>query len=189
LPYGQWAQTLRAEFLAACLRIDADGEDLGEPQELLWYPDRTYCGRTYVPVTTATTTGLELYGYVSFQPAVEGAGPADFVATADFTEETAERNPDWRLDLSDDVIGTWRGEAGNEAAVTLVWGVPLVAGGAVVTAELAGTAVDQCSLVEDRFTLIAPDAYRSDYLDIRLWNHRGEELASESLYVEDEDDD
>ena len=30
LPYGRWAETLQAEFLAACLRIDNDGEDLGE---------------------------------------------------------------------------------------------------------------------------------------------------------------
>ena len=47
--------------------------------------------------------------------------------------------------------------------MTLVWGVPLIPGGAVVTAELANLAVDQCELVEERFTLIAPDNYRSDY--------------------------
>ena len=53
LPYGRWAETLQAEFLAACLKIDADGEDLGEAGELSFYPDRTWSGRTYVPVTTA----------------------------------------------------------------------------------------------------------------------------------------
>ena len=26
LPHGAWAQTLHAEFLAACLRIDAEGQ-------------------------------------------------------------------------------------------------------------------------------------------------------------------
>jgi hypothetical protein len=58
----------------------------------------------------------------------------------------------------------------------------------MATAELAGLAVDQCAIVEDRFTLIAPDAYRSDYLDIKLWDADGRELASESLYVEEEDE-
>ena len=28
LPYGRWAEKLSAEFLAACLSLDADGEDL-----------------------------------------------------------------------------------------------------------------------------------------------------------------
>ncbi len=86
------------------------------------------------------------------------------------------------------VIGSWRGEAGNNAEMTLVWGVPLVPGGAVVTAELADLAVDQCDLVQQRFTLIAPDNYRGDYLDIKLWDRGGDELVSESLYAEDDDD-
>ena len=34
LPYGRWSQTLTQEFLAACLRIDSEGEDLGEPDEV-----------------------------------------------------------------------------------------------------------------------------------------------------------
>ena len=57
--------------------------------------------------------------------------------------------------------------------MTLVWGVPLVPGGAIVTAELANLAVDQCELVEERFTLIAPDNYRCDYLEVKLWDPRG----------------
>ena len=86
---------------------------------------------------------------------------ASSTASADFTAELAESNPDWKLDLNDDVIGTWRGEQGNTADMTLVWGVPLVPGGAVVTAELARTSRStRCELVEDRFTLIAPDNYR-----------------------------
>jgi len=71
--------------------------------------------------------------------------------------------------------------------MTLVWGVPLLPGGALVTAELADIAVDQAELVEDRFTLIAPDNYRSDYLEIKLWSKTGDELARESLYVEDDE--
>ena len=58
-----------------------------------------------------------------------------------------------------------------------------------MTAELADLAVDQCDLVEDRFTLIAPDDYRGDVLDSKLFSREGDELAVESLYVDDEDDD
>ncbi len=49
--------------------------------------------------------------------------------------------------------------------------------------------VDQCGLIDERFTLLAPDDYRSDYLDIKLWDGRGRESASESLYVEDDEED
>ena len=72
--------------------------------------------------------------------------------------------------------------------MTLVWGRPLVAGGAVVTGELADLAVDQCTLVEDRFTLLAPDGYRGDTLDCKLFDARGRELARESLYEDDGED-
>ena len=41
----------------------------------------------------------------------------------------------------------------------------------------------------DRFTLLAPDDYRGDYLDVVLWDGAGRELARESLYAEDDEDD
>jgi hypothetical protein len=185
LPYGRWAHTLSDAFYRACDDVDAGGEDLGEPGEIAFYPDRTYAGRTYVPATAPTSTGLELFGHVSFVPATEGGEPVDIQATADFTAETAERNPDWQLDLSDDVIGTWRGEEGRVAQVTLVYGRPMRGAGAIVTAELADLAVDQCALVEDRFTLIAPDDYRADTLEVKLFDARGREVARESLYEDD----
>lgn len=185
LPYGRWADTLRGHFLAAYRALEAE-EELGDPGEIRWFPDRTYAGRTYVPATCRTAGGYELFGYVSF---IEGSGgPGEFAASVDYTSETAEENPDWKLDLNDEVIGVWRGERGSTAEITLVWGVPMVGGGALVTAELANLAVDQCELVEDRFTLIAPDNYRGDYIEVKLWDRRGALLASESLYVEDEDD-
>jgi hypothetical protein len=189
LPYGRWAERLSGEFLAACLALDADGEDLGEPGEIRWYPDRTWHGRTYVPGTTITANDYELFGYVRFVPADEDGNASDFFAQVDFTEETAERNPDWKLDLCDEVIGAWRGHAGAIAAMTLVWGRPLISAGHIVTAELANLAVDQCELIEERFTLIAPDDYRHDLLEIKLFDGKGRELARESLYEgEDEDD-
>jgi hypothetical protein len=149
----------------------------------VWFPDRTYAGRTYVPAVARTTEGFELFGYVSFSEGANGAG--DFAASADFTSELAESNPDWKLDLNDEVIGTWRGELGNTADMTLVWGVPLIPGGVLVTAELANLAVDQCELSSERFTLLGPDNYRADFLEIKLWSKNGDELARESLYVED----
>lgn len=57
----------------------------------------------------------------------------------------------------------------------------------MVTAELGGVTVDQSELIEQRFTLIAPDDYQHDLLEIKLWGPRGQELACESLYAEDDD--
>jgi len=185
LPYGRWASTLAEHFLAACRELDTENEEIGEPGEVIWFPDRTYGGRTYIPAVARTSEGYELFGFVSFG---EGSGgPSDFAARADFTGEIAESNPDWKLDLNDEVIGSWRGEQANTADMTLVWGVPLIPGGDLVTAELANLAVDQCELLDDRFTLIAPDNYRQDFLEIKLWSGRGQELACESLYVDEEE--
>ncbi len=202
LPYGRWEERLRQEFLAAALRLDSEEADLGEPGGIVWYPDRTWHGHTYVPGTAQTSGGYEMFGYVRFRPGGasspasspegegegEGGEPSDFVAHVDYTDETAERNPDWKLDLCDEIIGAWRGTSGAVAAMTLVWGHPLVSGGRIVTAELADLAVDQCELVEERFTLIAPDDYRQDLLEIKLFDAKGRELARESLYGEDEEE-
>ena len=120
LPYGRWAERLTEEFLAACLSVDTEGNELGDPGEVAFYPDRTWNGRTYVPATVDTAGGYQLYGFVSYLPAEEDGEPEDFVAVADFTDETAARNPDWKLDLCDDVVGRWRGEEGKEAS-TQTW--------------------------------------------------------------------
>ena len=188
-PYGRWAERLRGELLAACLRIDATdlGGDLGELGEVTWYPDRTWHGRTYLPATARTSTGLEVFGHVSWTRSPDDGEPLGLDARADATDETAEANPDWTIDLCDEVVGSWRGENGNVAAMTLVWGRPLRDGGSVVAGELAGLAVDQCALVDGRFTLLAPDDYRGDTLDVALWSGSGAELARESLYADDED--
>ncbi|MBV8954648.1 MAG: hypothetical protein JO179_10950 [Solirubrobacterales bacterium] len=186
LPYGRWADTLREHFLRAGREIDTEGTEIGEVADVDWFPDRSFAGRTYIPAVARTSEGYEVFGFVSF---TEGSGgPSNFDSRADFTSELAESNPDWKLDLNDDVIASWRGEQGNTADITLVWGRPLIPGGAVVTAELANLAVDQCELVDERFTLIAPDNYRGDYVDVKLWGSRGNELAAESLYVEDEEE-
>ncbi len=179
LPYGRWGEALAEQFIAAL----PEGVTV-EAGEISWFPERTWNARTYVPATAAAAEG-EVFGYVSYTREHEGAQATDFAATADFTEETAEQNPDWTLDLSDEEIGQWRGTEGRRGVITLVWGVALVPNGVVATAELGPTTTDQCELVDDRFTLVSIDAYTGDYVEVRLYGARGAELARESLY-EDE---
>jgi hypothetical protein len=183
LPHGRWADTLQQEFMAACLRVEPEeGEEIGTLGTITWFPDRTWHGRTYVPGTARTSTGMELFGYVSFAPGDDDDEPAEFYGWADYTADTADEHPDWKMDISQEAVGGWRGEDGEVAAITLIWGVPLVRGGKVATAELGPTTVDQCAVTEDRFTLLAPDAYAEEYLDVVLWDGAGSELARESLY-------
>ncbi|HEY5389164.1 MAG TPA: hypothetical protein VIJ83_01320, partial [Solirubrobacteraceae bacterium] len=170
------------EFLAAAQDLD----QIGEPGALAFYPDRTWHGYTYIPVSAPTANDYELYGYVRFVAGTDGRDQSDFTAYADFTDETAERNPDWKLDLCDEVVGSWRGSDGAAASMTLVWGQSLVSGGATATAELGEQTVDQCTLVSDRFTLLAPDDFAGALLEVRLYSQAGEELARESLYDDDE---
>ena len=184
LPYGRWAEALAERFRAACAEIVSD-EDLGEVADIRWFPDRSWEGRTYIPASAPTTTGFEVFGYVSFSREHEGAEATEFYAVADYTDETAEANPDWSLDLSDEELGPWRGPEGRRGEITLVWGVSLVPHGAVATTELGPTTTDQCVLVEDRFTLISLDNYTGDYIEVRLYGEGGKQLAAESLYEED----
>ena len=179
LPYGRWAEALGEQFVAA-----APAENPIEVSEIVWFPERSWNGRTYVPATGPSGQG-EVFGYVSYTREHEGAQATDFRAEADFTEETADLNPDWSLDLSDHEIGHWRGTQGRRGVITLVWGVALVANGAVATAELGPDSTDQCELVDNRFTLVSIDAFTGDYIEVRLYGARGAELARESLY-EDE---
>jgi len=183
-PYGRFADRLRAEFLDAVQRLD----EVEEPGVLSFFPDRSWHGYTYVPVTASTPSGLEVYGYVMYSVPVEDAEPTDFAAYADYTDETTERHPQWKLDLCDEVIGGWRGAGGDVASMTLVWGRALVSGGAVATAELGELTVDECALSDDRFTLLAADDINGQLLEVRLYTAAGEELARESLYEDDEDE-
>ncbi|MDA0170696.1 hypothetical protein OJ998_16460 [Solirubrobacter taibaiensis] len=178
---------LKAEFLAACLRVETDSDDpeLGTAGDIHWFPDRTWSGRTYVPATARTSTGLELFGYVSFSP---GDEPSELYAFADYTPDVADDHPEWKMDISQEVIGAWRGENGDVAAMTLVWGVPFERRGRLVTALLGEVAVDESLIEGDRFTLLAPDDFGGEYLDIVLQDGAGNELLRESLYEDDEDE-
>jgi hypothetical protein len=185
LPYGRWRERLEQLLIAKLAEIDDRDAGVGAVGEIVFYPDRTWHGRTYVPATAPTDGGYELFGYVRFIAAASGE-PGELSAHVDYTDETAASNPQWKLDLCDEAVGAWRGPAGASATMTLVWGHPLVSGGRIATAELGGITVDQCELQSERFTLIAPDDFRGDLLEIKLFGARGQELARESLYDGDE---
>lgn len=194
IPHGRFAERLSSVFREAIGEIGDLPEGTELPDEISWFPERAWSGRVWIPASAegeaviAQSGGpepIEFFGFVSFvQP--EGGDPSDFRASADFTDVIAADNRDWRIDLSDEVIGPWQGENGRAADITLVWGRSLVRDAYAATAELAGITVDQEPLFSDRFTLIAPDAlknYGDDaYLEIHLWNSRGKKLGSESLY-------
>ena len=182
LPYGRFAQMLAERFVTACRELESENEEIGEPGEIAWFPDRTYAGRTYIPAAATTSTGSEVFGYVSYRRAAGEGEPADYQAFADATAETAAANPDWTLDLSDHELEPWRGPEGRRGMVTLVWGRALVPNGTIATAELGPTTTDGCPLVEERFTLVSLDDYTGDLLEVRLYGGGGRELARESLY-------
>jgi hypothetical protein len=184
LPYGRWADQLKGLFLEAVGEIETDDEEIGEPGEISWFPERTLGGRTYIPATAHTSEGFEVFGFVAFDHG-PGGEPSSFTARADYTDETAAANPEWELDLSDEEIGSWRGSRDLSANIALIWGHALRPGGALATAELGPTTTDQCEVVEDRFTLISLDEWTGDFLEVRLWDGGGGQIASESLYEED----
>jgi hypothetical protein len=190
LPYGRWAQRLRDEFAKVCEPHVAEAG--GPPGEVTWFPERGWGGRVYVPAVAPVEGAAEpseYFGLVSFTRSEDGAN-GDFRAQADFTDVTADQNPDWLIDLNEEVIGTWRGEGSRKADVTLVWGTPLVRGAKAATAELEAEVVDQTPITDERFTLIALDAVKGFpdelYLEVKLWSEQGQQLAAESLYEEPE---
>jgi hypothetical protein len=194
-PYGRFAERLAEEFAKACEPYAEEAGAAVDPERIKWFPERGYAGRVYIPATAPaggeTGEPIEYFGHVSFvRP--DGEGDAtDFTATADFTDVSAEDNPDWKMDLNDDVIATWRAEGKRGGDVTLVWGLPLVRGSVAATAELDEEVVDQAAVEDGRFTLIAIDAvhgFGDDmFLEVVLWDRTlRRKLASESLYAEAE---
>jgi hypothetical protein len=189
IPHGRFAERLREEFAKAVVAIGDLPAGAEVPAEVDWFPERAWGGRVWVPCSAHSESEegqLELFGHVSYVQPPEGE-PTDFAAKADFTDILAADNPDWRIDLNDDVIGRWRGENGRAGAVTLVWGRPLVRGAVAATAVLEGETVDQELISQARFTLIALDAlegYGDEiFMEVKLWSRRADELASETLYA------
>jgi hypothetical protein len=189
IPHGRFADRLVTEFRRACETIGDLPEGAAVPEEIEWFPERAWGGRVWVPCTSRAEGPdgtLELFGHVSYAQRDAGE-PGEFEAKADFTDVLAEDNPDWRIDLNDDVVGRWRGENGRAGNVTLVWGRPLIRGAVAATAELDEETVDQEVVSSERFTLLALDAlqgYGDDiFMQVKLWSRRAQELAVESLYA------
>jgi hypothetical protein len=194
LPYGRWAERLTEKFAGACDELASEAGAPLDSESVLFFPERRWGNRHYVPVTGRSPGEgdedgpIEFFGHVSFVRPSEEDEQTDLVATADFTDVVADDNPDWKIDLNEDVIGRWRSDAGRGGDVTLVWGIPLVRGAIAATAELGPDVLDQTPLQEGRFTIVAVDAVRGFgddlFLDVKLWDRRLNEIASESLYEE-----
>jgi hypothetical protein len=212
-PYGRWAARLGEQFAQACGPLAGEAGAPLDLETLKWFPERGWGGRVYVPVTgraapvepangdaeaaeaeaaarEAELSVVEYFGHVSFERS-EDSEPRDLRGKADFTDVVADDNPDWRIDLNDDVIGAWRTDGGRGGDVTLIWGLPLVRGAAAATAELDGEVLDQTAIEDGRFTLVAVDAVHGFvddlYLEIVLWDRTlRRPIASESLYEEPE---
>jgi hypothetical protein len=196
-PYGRWEDRLLEEFAVASQALaDEAGAEL-DREQVKWFPDRAWGGRVYLPLTSRTEDAdgnpIEYFGHISFVPpdADGESEPSEIRASADFTDVTADENPDWRIDLNDDVIGSWRTDGDRGGDVTLVWGLPLVRGAVAATAEIDDEVLDQAAVVKGRFTLVAVDALRGFgddfYLSVKLWDRRLGEVAAESLYEDAED--
>ena len=193
-PYGRWEERL---LDALAERSGPLADEAGAPLDqdaVRWFPERAWGGRIYVPATSRTEAAdgspVEYFGHVSFERPADGAEPRELRASADFTDVTADENPEWKIDLNDDVIGGWRADGGRGGDMTLIWGAPLVRGAFAATAELDDEVLDQVAIVDGRFTLVAVDAVTGFgdelYLEVRLWDRRLREVASESLYDEPE---
>jgi hypothetical protein len=189
IPHGRFGERLREEFAKAVAGIEDLPAGAAVPAGVDWFPERAWGGRVWVPCSVVTESEegrLELFGHVSYVQPVDGEAHS-FAAKADFTDILAEDNPDWLIDLNDDVIGRWRGENGRAGSVTLVWGRPLVRGAIAATAVLESETVDQELISQNRFTLIALDAlagYGDEiFMEVKLWSRRADELASETLYA------
>jgi hypothetical protein len=190
-PHGRWEERLLEALSDRCAGLaDEAGAPL-DTENVRWFPERTWGERTYIPATARTAGpdggAIEYFGHVSYRR-IDGEEPTDLRASADFTDVTVEDNPGWKIDLNDEVIGSWRSDGSRGGEMTLIWGVPLVRGAFAATAELEGEVLDQCAVEDGRFTLIAVDAVTGFgdelYLKVHLWDRRLRPVATESLYDE-----
>jgi hypothetical protein len=191
-PYGRFEERLAERFAAVCEPLEGEAGTGLDPDTLAWFPERAWGGRVYVPVIGDSTQEegtenprVEFFGHVSFVR-TDDEEPSDLRASADFTDVTADDNPDWKVDLNDDVIGRWKADGERGGDVTLIWGLPMVRGAAAATAELDEEVIDQSAVNDGRFTLVAVDAVHGfgdeHYLSVVLWDRRMTMLARESLY-------
>lgn len=196
-PYGRWAERLAEAFTSACREAEDLPEGAGDPGEIRWFPERRWGGRVWVPAVARESgdrqAPLEYVGHVSFVRPADGGEPRGIQARVEVTDETADENPDWRIDINDAVIGSWAAEGEVSGDVTLVWGSPLTPGAVAATAVVRGETVDQVYVTEGGFTLVAVDAIEGYgdqlLLEVAIFGKRGDELARESLYADGDEED
>jgi len=163
LPYGRWAERLSAGVpRGPAWRSTPRRPTWASPARSAGTSTARGTGGHTCRVTSITANGYELFGHVSFVGAVEGGDPSDFTAQVDFTEETAERNPDWELDLCDEVIRVLaRCTTGRSPRWTLSGGRPLSPAGRSSPRGWRSRPVDQCepaggALHADRARRLSP---------------------------------
>ena len=143
-------ERLAEAFGAACERWRAKPREL-DPESLAWFPERAWVGGSTCPYRHSTQGEetddpvVEFFGHVSFVRPEDGE-PTDFQASADFTDVTGDDNPEWKVDLNDDVIGHWHADGDRGGEVTLIWGLPMVRGAVAATAELDEQTIDQTAI-------------------------------------------
>ena len=173
-------ETLQAEFLAACLRVETEdgrsrprrgGRDPLVPRPHVVGPHLRARDRAHRHRAGALRLRVLL--------AARRRRRRELYAWADYTADVAEDHPEWRMDISQEVVGGWRGERGEVAAMTLIWGVPFERRGRIVDRRArARTTVDEAEIIGERFTLLAPDAYDDEYLDVVLQGRRRERAGA-----------
>lgn len=193
-PYGRWEEQLGESFVAACAPLAGEAGAEIDPEGMRFFPERTWGRRIFVPIVgrgAGEGAGVEFYGHVSYERDGDGE-PGERTVETDYTDITADDNPDWKMDLNDDVVGQWSADGSRGGDVTLIWGTPLVRGAIAVTAELDGDVIDQAAVNDGRFSLIAVDAvhgFGDDlYLEVVLWDRNLRVIASESLYESGDDE-
>ena len=183
-PHGRWADRLRAEFLAAAQDLATTSASPAS-----WPSIRTAPG-TATPTSRSPrrprpTPALRLRALRRRDRRARPGRLHRLRRLHRGDRRSATRTGSSTSATRSSAAGT--GRASARASMTLVWGRALVTGGAVATAELGETTVDQCALAGDRFTLLAPDDYAGALLEVRLYTQAGEEIARESLYDDDDE--
>ena len=174
-PHGRWADRLRAEFLAAAQDLDG----IGEPGELAFYPDRTWHGYTYIPVTARTANGLRGLRLRALRRRHRRRATR---ATSPPTPTSPRRRPS-ATPTGSSTCATRSSAAGAAptapvASMTLVWGRALVAGGARRHRRARRAHRRPVRAVDDRFTLLAPDDFADGLLEVRLYSDAGERAGA-----------
>ncbi len=76
-PYGRWQERLGESFAAACAELADEAGTGPDLESARFFPERTWGGRTYVPVVAHGAEAVddvvpEFFGHVSFLVAGEG---------------------------------------------------------------------------------------------------------------------